>query len=249
MGDDIPRDEGIRLKCPNMGSGTISLYMINVSLQSGSDDESQFAFVAGIRCPFAPCGLVALLCMFTRKEIYFCPTKFIQKIGRITRGRSKVPSCTKILNYLKDIYFLTKVYKCEQINEGEHNDVLKTAANELNASGQDVGLLSYATEAYNHCVTVYITKKQGETRMRIYDAHLNKKYIQDLNQVRSLELIVLKCDENGEPLIASKWKDECHIDLCIKELKQLSKLAENPPTFVNDLGETTLGLNNHENNS
>ncbi|CAB4039220.1 Retrovirus-related Pol poly [Paramuricea clavata] len=209
----------------------------NETDRSNSDEESQFPSKADIRCPVAPCGLAALLYMFTIKKIHFCPTKFIQKYGAVTRGMA--PSCTKILNNLKNLHYLTRIYECKNITEGKHNEILKEAEDELNKSAQEVGLLSYSTAEYNHCVTVYITAKQP--RMQIYDAHLKKEYIQDLNQVRCLELIVLNYRKGKRPLIVKDWIGECHTGICKDEFQQFSR-NENPSSLLNVLNETNRGV-------
>ena len=213
----------------NMTSDTLHVYL----------QGSKFSYLSSIRCPQASCGLVALLCLFNKKNIHFCPTQFIQKVALTTRHLDQ--SCTKILNHLLNLGFLKRPYKCERIDEveGGHNEVLKIAAKELIKSGQEVGLLSYSTEEYNHCVTVYITDPK-EATMKVIDddEHLNMENIKDLDQVRSLEIIVLKCYKDGIPSIKKNWGSQCHINNCIYAFTQLSQ-PEN-----NEISNLSLDLTN-----
>ena len=184
----------------------------NEDLHEGDQTEE----IVRVKCPVASCGLVALLCLFKRKKIEFCPTKFIQKYRTETRHKSL--KCTAILQNLSDLHFLERVGDREQVNGGEHGKIFETAKNKLCVSQQEAGLFSYSTESYNHCVTVYITV-QGE--IKIHDADVGINYIKDLEKIRSYELIVLKCDD-GVPKIKKKWEDDCDIRICKQEFKQLS---------------------------
>ena len=150
----------------------------------------------------------------------FCAVKLMQKFGALTRNRK--PTCTKILNTLNDLHFFSKIYKCENVQEleGGHKEALKIVKKQLEVSvEQKLGLLSYSTEFYNHCVAVYISDKD-EPQLKFFD---RGNFIESFQIAIYLELIVLKCDKNGEALISKEWKKYCHSDICKQEFKNLSQ--------------------------
>ena len=170
--------------------------------------------MADIRCPYAPCGLVSLLCLFAREGVLFCATKLILKYGAVTRHEP--PNCTKILGNLRKLNFFTNVHHCQQVNRNIKIE-LKEAEKKLKDLGREAGLLLYSTPAYSHCVTVYLTK-QGE--MKVQDAHLDIDHIEGLDQISEFQVFALKY-VNGKPLIVTNWGEECHIDVCENEWKKL----------------------------
>ena len=191
----------------------ITIYVIIVFLQSSSDEELPNTFAPDIFCPYASCGLASLLCLFKRKGINFCPTKFVQMIGA-TCG--EVLTCTAILNKLKGLKFVQRIYKCIEIDTDGHYDVLETVANQL--MDHEIGLLSYTTNEYNHCVTVY--RREEKPSLGIQDAQKGIDYIEELHKVLNLELIVLTCDDAGKPVILKEWELYCSVELCINECRQ-----------------------------
>lgn len=183
-------------------------------------DEELEDFLIGFGqhlCPHAGCGFVALLCLFYKMNINFCPLKFIQKCGKVTR--SKELSCTNILTELKKLNFFN-VFE-EDCSEENHDEKLKDIEIKLKGTEQKAGLLWYSKDDTKHCVTVYVTSTG--TQMEIVDAQLNRNYITDLPSVRKLELLVLKFNHNRTKiLIEEQWKD-CHADICKEESQKLSE--------------------------
>ena len=188
----------------------------------------QFASVSNeggqLTCPHAGCGFIAFVCLFNKMDINFCPLKFIQKFGAVTRH--KTPSCTEIINEMKKLNFIQTVHSCD-IKEGNHEKKLNEIAQKLIDTEQKAGLLWYSTEETKHCVTVHVTVTG--TQMEIVDAQLNQNYITDLPSVREFMLFVLKCDSNGESLIKKNWAYACNTDICKTESQQLSKAGNSLP--------------------
>ncbi|XP_028411753.1 uncharacterized protein LOC114534501 [Dendronephthya gigantea] len=191
--------------------------------------KSRSRSTPNVRCPYAFCGFVSLLCLLHEKGIYFCAIKLLLKLGAETD--CEPPSCTKILNNLHELRFLKRVYKCPDVDQVGRDETLKIAANELKLSGQKAGLLSYSTDDFSHCLTVYLTEKEGE--LEIHDADENVSHITDFENVNILELIVLRCDRNGEPLIVKEWGDQCHKDICEYELRRLKSDYSTPNAVMN----------------
>ena len=176
-------------------------------------DEELEEFLMGFGqylCPNAGCGFVALLCLFYKMNINFCPLRVIQKCGKRT-GENNPASCTQILNDMESWDLIKRIHirSEEKTNEKKLKDIETI----LKDTEQRAGLLWYSTEDTKHCVTVHVTST--ETQMEIVDAQLNQNYITDLPSVRQFILFVLKF-ENGKPKIEEEWK-ECHVDKCKEE--------------------------------
>ena len=187
--------------------------------QSYSDDQdSDYEFKDVYTCKHASCGYDALLHMLYKMKINFCPSKFIQMIG--TRDES--PNCTNILNNVRDEKgkFLKKIYEHENIQKGSHQEVLKKAEAEFIHSKQKAGILSYWTESYNHCVNIH---KSKQDKMKIYDSNHGRNYIEDLEEVSYLEVVILDYDEtDGTPHIVKRWS-RCHVRHCKRERRKHRK--------------------------
>ena len=189
-------------------------------MQLHSDDEhSNYKSKDRYTCNHASCGHNALLSLLYKLKINFCPSKLLQMIGTSKES----PSCTNILNNVRDEKgkFLKKIYGYKNIQKGEHKKVLKDAEAKFILSQQKAGILSYCTDSYNHCVNIH-RSKQG--KMKIYDSnHDGRNYIEDLEDVSYLEVVILDCDEaNGKPHIVERWS-MCDVRHCINERQKHTK--------------------------
>lgn len=147
-------------------------------------------------------------------NIQFCPLKVVQKYGALTRGVK--PNCVRILNDLKDLHLIRKIYKREINDEENYDEELKEIENQLRSINEEEGLLSYSTKEYNHCVNVSIVKNG----IKIEDKKLNRSDI--TGSPTFFELIVLSYDENGQSKIEKQWKHDCNIDICRDEVGKLA---------------------------
>ena len=192
-------------------------------------EDSDYDGVYVYKCKHASCGYDALLFMFFKIKMNFCPFKFIQMIGKVTKTRN--PTCTNVLDNVKDkeVRYLEKIYD-KNIDEGEQKQILKEVKDEFAKSNQKAGILSYWTESYNHCVNIYQSRKG---KIKIYDANRGVKYIENLTKVRYMELNVLICDEGGVPFIIKNWSG-CHSRHCEKERKKHSKPGKSDVKFSED---------------
>ena len=196
-----------------------------------SDEDSDYESKDIYTCKHASCGHNALLHVLYKMKIYFCPSKLLQMIGTSKES----PNCTNILNNVKDEKgkFLKKIYEKENIQEGSHREVLKEAEAKLILSEQKAGILSYCTDSYNHCVNIHISK-QG--KMKIYDSNHGRNYIEDLEEVSYLEVVILDYDEADDtrtPHIVKRWSN-CHVRHCDNERRKHTK-----PGKSKSLSETT----------
>ena len=181
-------------------------------------------FFGQVLCPHAGCGFIALLCLFQRSNINFCPLKFIQKCA--VKACDQSLSCTRILNDVEEWGFIKKIYG-NFIDEGKHKEELHEAEKKLKNSNQKAGLLWFSTAEYSHCVTVYL--KSPETKMEIEDGQFYINYLTDPHNVTELKLLILVRGDNDEPQIKNEWSNECHADICNNEFQQLSKTGNSLP--------------------
>ena len=190
--------------------------------QFASDVDVDFGLVlfGSELCPHAGCGFVALLCLFKRRKINFCPLRFLQKCGAETRDKNLYISCTRILVDMEiSLKFIETIHECLSIEEGKIDEELKTVEEKLIKSKRQAGLLCYWTDKDSHCVTVYVTPPG--TKMVIEDNKYHRKYIKNLPTVRKLALLVLSPDNNDDPQIVTEWKGECDAEKCKEEFLQL----------------------------
>lgn len=206
--------------------------LVNDFFQFPSNEKTEFALdkFGEELCPYAGCVFVALLCLFKRTNINFCPLKFILKCGAKTCQTSL--SCTRILD---DIIEFIDVKCSPVVEKGKHDKEYKKVVETLISSNRKAGLLWYSTGEYNHCVTVYVTS--SGTEMEVEDNQYYQKYITDLPNVRQFKLLVLSPDNMEEPRIVEEWKGDCDANKCKEEFEQLSK-TDNSLSH----GESNLGV-------